>query len=391
MRCTSKRAPLARDSTYNSEQGEIMNNPSRHGVDKEFQARVLDAAIRISLLALLVLWCFNIVRPFILPVLWGAIMAVAIYPLFIKAHALLGGREKLTATLITLLALAILIVPTVMLSGSLVESSKTLSEQLDAGTLVVPPPSDSVKEWPLIGEKLHGAWKLASTNLEAALEKFSPQVEAVSKWFLSAAAGVGAGILMFVVSIMIAGAFLVYGRSGSQAMGTVAGRVLGRQGGQDFVELAGATIRSVAQGVLGVALIQSILAGIGLLVIGVPYAGVWAGLVLLLAIVQLPPILVLGPIIVYVFSVAETMPAVIFMIWSIIVSSSDAFLKPLFLGRGMDIPMLVILLGAIGGMVLSGIIGLFVGAVVLAVGYTLFMAWIRQDQQTPEEQASAVS
>jgi predicted PurR-regulated permease PerM len=349
----------------------------------------MEAAIRLGLLLLLVLWCFNIVRPFIMPVLWGAIMAVAIYPLFEKAYTALGGREKLTATLITLLALAILIVPTVMLSTSMVESSKSLSEQLDAGTLAVPPPSESVKDWPLIGEKTYGVWKLFSTNLEAALGKFKPQVEAVGKWFIAGAAGVGGGILMFVVSIIIAGAFLVYGRSGSDAVAKVTGRVLGARVGREFVELASATIRSVAQGVLGVALIQSILAGIGLMLIGVPYAGVWAALVLLLAIVQLPPILVLGPIIVYVFSFAETVPAVIFMIWSLIVSVSDGFLKPLFLGRGMDIPMLVILLGAIGGMILSGIIGLFVGAVVLAVGYSLFMAWVDQDHQGTEEQAPA--
>jgi len=314
---------------------------------------------------------------------------VAIYPLFVKAYAAFGGRQKLTATLITLLALAILIVPTVMLSGSMIESSKTLAADIEAGTLTVPPPSDKVKDWPLIGEKLHSAWSLASTNLEGALEKFKPQVEAVGKWLLSGAAGVGGGVLMFVISIIIAGAFLVYGRSGSQAMESIAGRVMGKQNGKEFVDLTGATIRSVAQGVLGVALIQSVLAGIGLLVMGVPYAGIWAVLVLLLAIIQLPPLLILGPIIVYEFSVAETVPAVIFMIWSLIVSVSDGFLKPLFLGRGMDIPMLVILLGAIGGMILSGIIGLFVGAVVLAVGYTLFMAWLDQEQQDSEEQVSA--
>ncbi len=271
----------------------------------------------------------------------------------------------------------------------MIESSKTLAADIDAGTLTVPPPSDTVKDWPLVGEKLHGAWSLASTNLDAALNKFKPQVTAASKWLLSAAAGVGGGVLMFIVSIIIAGAFLVYGNSGSKAMETIAGRVMGKKGGKDFVDLAGATIRSVAQGVLGVALIQSILAGIGLMVMGVPYAGVWAGLVLLLAIVQLPPLLILAPIVVYEFSVAETVPAVIFMIYSLIVSSSDAFLKPLFLGRGMDIPMLVILLGAIGGMVLSGIIGLFVGAVVLAVGYTLFTVWLGQDEQAAEEQAPA--
>ena len=366
-----------------------MTNSSRTDDDKIFQARVMDAAIQISLLALLVLWCFNIVRPFILPMLWGAIMAVAIYPLFVKAHMKLGGREKLTATLITLTALAILIIPTAMLSESLVEATQKISEDYQAGTLSVPPPSDTVKDWPLVGEKLYSAWTLASTNLEAALMKFKPQVGAVGKWFISAAAGAGTGILMFVVSIIIAGAFLVYARSGSQALKTVASRVLGDAFGREFVDMAGATIRSVAQGVLGVALIQSILAGIGLLAIGVPYAGLWALLVLLLAIVQLPPLLVLGPIIVYVFSVESTVPAVIFMIWGLLVSASDAFLKPLFLGRGMDIPMMVILLGAIGGMIFQGIIGLFVGAVVLAVGYTLFIAWLDQDKQDSEEQTSA--
>jgi predicted PurR-regulated permease PerM len=368
-----------------------MSHSSRSEEDKAFQRRTMDTAIRIALLALLVLWCFNIVRPFIMPVLWGAIMAVAIYPLFVKAYTVLGGRQKLTATLITVFALTLLITPTVMLSGSLVKSSKSLAERVKAGALVVPPPADSVKDWPLVGEGLHGAWLLASTNLEGTLEKFKPQVEAISKWLLSAAAGVGGGILMFVVSIIIAGAFLVYGRSGRKVVETVAGRIMEKKKGAEFVELAGATIRSVAQGVLGVALIQAILAGIGLLVMGVPYAGVWAGLVLLLAIVQLPSLLILGPIIVYEFSVAETVPAVIFMVWCLIVGVSDSFLKPLFLGRGMDIPMLVILLGAIGGMLLSGIIGLFVGAVVLAVGYTLFMVWLDQDPPASEEQASAES
>ncbi|MGB5716680.1 MAG: AI-2E family transporter [Gammaproteobacteria bacterium] len=368
-----------------------MSNSSRTEEDKLFQKRVLDAAIRIGLLVLLVLWCFNIVRPFIMPILWGAIMAVAIYPLYVKAHHKLGGREKLTAVLIDLVALAILIVPSVMLTGSLIDGTQSIAAEYDSGTLTIPPPSASVKDWPLVGEKLFNAWSLASTNLEAALVQFKPQAEAAGKWFLSAAAGAGAGVLMFVVSIIIAGVFLVYARSGSRALETVVGRVLGEKEGKAFVDLASATIRSVAQGVLGVALIQTILGGVGMLAIGVPYAGVWALLILLLAIVQLPPLLVLGPLIVYVFSVEPTMPAVIFMIWSLMVSVSDSFLKPLFLGRGMDIPMLVILLGAIGGMILSGIIGLFVGAVVLAVGYTLFVAWLNPQEADSEEDATAES
>lgn len=366
-----------------------MSNSSRSEEDKLFQAKALDAVVRIGLLALLVLWCFNIVRPFIMPILWGAIMAVAIYPLYVMAHHKLGGREKLTAVLIDLVALAILIVPAILLTDSLINGTQILAAEYEAGTLTIPPPSESVKDWPLVGEDLHRAWTLASTNLEAALVQFKPQAEAVGKWFLSAAAGAGVGVLMFVVSIIIAGVFLVYARSGSHALETVVGRVLGEKDGKEFVDLASATIRSVAQGVLGVALIQTVLGGIGMMAIGVPYAGVWALLILLLAIVQLPPLLILGPLIVYVFSVEPTVPAVIFMIWSLIVSASDSFLKPLFLGRGMDIPMLVILLGAIGGMILSGIIGLFVGAVVLAVGYTLFIAWLDQDKQDSEEQTSA--
>ena len=352
--------------------------------DERFQRRLMDSAIRISLLALLVLWCFNIVKPFIMPVLWGAIMAVALYPLFEKAYRKLGDRQKLTATLITLVALAILIVPTVMLSGSTVEGLQTLTQEIDNGTLSVPPPADKVKEWPLIGEQAYSVWLQASQNLGAFLQEYESQVAAAAGWFLGLVAGAGKGVLMFVISILIAGAFLVYAESGHRALDRIATRILSGSEGREFVELAGATIRSVAQGVLGVALIQAILAGIGLMLVGVPYAGLWALLVLLLAIIQLPPFLVLGPIIIYVFSVESTVPAVLFMIWALIVSVSDTFLKPLLLGRGLDIPMLVILLGAIGGMILSGIIGLFVGAVVLAVGYTLFMAWLGQEDGSSE-------
>ena len=156
--------------------------------------------------------------------------------------------------------------------------------------------------------------------------------------------------------------------------------MLFRSSGKDYADLSKATIRSVAQGVLGVAIIQSVLSALGMMVMGVPAWGVWTLLILMLAIAQLPPILILGFVSAYVFSVAETTPAVIFLIYCLIVSSSDAFLKPLFLGRGMEIPMLVILLGAIGGMLMSGIIGLFVGAIILALGYQLFMAWLNKTE-----------
>jgi len=347
--------------------------------EKLFNRRAIEAAIRIGLVVLLVLWCFNIIRPFILLVLWGAILAVAVYPLFEKLQSMLGGRQKLAATLMALIALAMLVIPTVMLSGSAIENSQALAKHMEEGTLSIPPPSDTVQTWPLVGEKLHNAWSLASNNLSAALSKYKDQLTDFAKWVLTAAAGAGAVLLQFIVSIVIAGMLLVYAKSGTDAVVKVSARLVGKQDGEKLAGMAGATIRSVAQGVLGVAVIQAVLAGIGLLVIGVPYAGVWTLLVLLLAIVQLPTIIILGPIIVYVFTITSTVPAVIFMIWSLLVGMSDSLLKPLLLGRGLDVPMLVILLGAIGGMILSGIIGLFVGAVVLAVGYKLFMVWLNDD------------
>jgi predicted PurR-regulated permease PerM len=362
-----------------------MNTPSQPSENKQFQARTLEAAIHIGLVALLLLWTYNIVKPFILPVLWGAIIAVAIYPVFWKFQKLLGGREKLAAVLLTLFALALLITPTAMLSDSVINNTKFLSANLQEGTLSIPPPSRHVKDWPLVGETVHSTWSLASTNLGALLEKFKPQLKTAGAWLLSSAAGVGGTLLQFFVSIVIAGVLLIYARSSSRTVELIAARLMGQQSGKEVAELAEATIRSVAQGVLGVALIQAILAAIGLILVGVPYAGLWALLVLLLAIVQLPPLLILGPVIAYVFATSATVPAVIFMIWSLLVSMSDSFLKPLLLGRGMDIPMLVILLGAIGGMLLSGIIGLFVGAVVLAVAYTLFTAWLEQAENADTE------
>jgi len=157
-------------------------------------------------------------------------------------------------------------------------------------------------------------------------------------------------------------------------------RLTNNELGKDYADLSKLTIRSVAQGVLGVAMIQATLSALGMMVMDVPAWGLWTLLVLVLAIAQLPPIVVLGFVSAYVFSVAETTPAVIFLVYCLIISSSDAFLKPLFLGRGMQTPMLVILLGAIGGMLMSGIIGLFVGAIVLALGYELFMKWLNKSE-----------
>jgi predicted PurR-regulated permease PerM len=337
---------------------------------------VLDISIRIGVLAILGAWCFDIVKPFIVPFVWGIIIAVASQPLYHGIETQLGGRRAVAATVFTLLALLVLITPTVMLANTLVETTQSLSQALDQGRLEVPPPSEAVKEWPLIGEQVHAFWSRASENLIAALETVKPQLRVLGGWLLSTAAGAGLGILQFVIAIVIAGVMLAYSDAGQYTAREIATRVSGERGG-DIADLAGTTLRGVARGILGVAFIQALLAGIGMLAAGIPGAGLWALIALILSVIQIGVGPVLIPAVIYAFSTGDTVTAVVFMVWSIFVTLLDNILKPILLGRGATVPMLVIFMGAIGGFISLGIIGLFVGAVVLVLGYTLFMAWLR--------------
>ncbi|MGD8434896.1 MAG: AI-2E family transporter [Syntrophobacterales bacterium] len=359
------------------------NQPSD---DKLYVRRAIEASIHIGLVALVIFWCFKIGRPFLEIIVWGIIIAVAIHPIYSRLKSALGGRDRLAATLITIFALIFLLVPTIMLSDSLIDTAREVAAQLEDGTLKVPPPSENVRSWPVIGDPVYKLWSLGSQDVGAAVDKMAPRLKKYGVSLFSAAANAGVGILMFVVSIIIAGVFLANADGAHQAALTFFRRLAGERGA-NFVELAGATVRSVAQGILGVAIIQAILGGLGCLMVGVPGAGLWALLILLVAVVQLPPLLILGPIIFYVFSTSSTITATLFAIYSVLVSISDPFLKSLLLGRGVDVPMLIIFIGAIGGFITSGIIGLFVGAIVFTAGYKLFLRWLEEDTE-PEPKPS---
>jgi predicted PurR-regulated permease PerM len=348
--------------------------------NKTAMSQAIDIAINLLIVFLILGLCLQILSPFLPVVVWGAVVAIAIYPAFLKLKALLGGRSKLSITVFVLVSFCIVIIPLWSFGGSIIETALDLRKDLEAGSVVVPPPSESVREWPVIGEKVHGIWSEASTSISGFLEEHADQVRNIGMVAVSKAANVGKETLAFLISIGIAAAFLAGANGASREVRRFFLRLSPRQG-EELMAMSIATVRSVAVGVLGVAIIQAVLAGIGLAVVGVPAAGVWALLVLIVAVAQLPPILILGPIAIYVFSVESTTVAVLFLIWSILVSFSDAALKPMLLGRGLDTPMLVVLLGAIGGMLASGIIGLFVGAVVLSVGYKLFMAWLEAGEE----------
>jgi predicted PurR-regulated permease PerM len=355
--------------------------------EQVFNRRIIDISIKLGAMAIIIFWCIAIIKPFILITIWAAILAVALYPLHQKLSAILKGNKKFASIIIALVGISLIAVPSINLSSSAIDSAEHIYKGLEEGTLEIPAANESIKQWPLVGEKIYHLWQDSSDDIEKVISQYSDQLKSLSTTLLSAAAGIGGGILQFIISLIIAVVFMAKSTSMHQGLSRLMRRLM-NENGDRTIKTTIATIRSVATGVLGVAVLQAIFSGIGLMIADIPGAGIWAIFVLILAISQLPPILVLGPIAAYYFSVADTTPAIIFLIFSIVVSASDGFLKPLFLGRGMDIPMLVILLGAIGGMLLSGIIGLFVGAVILALGYELLTDWLKQQQEANDDPAT---
>lgn len=361
------------------------NGKSSSEIDGAVSQKVVDMFIRISLIVLFFTWCFKIVQPFIGPILWGVIIAVAVYPAFMGLARRLGGKTKLAATIIVVVSLLVVIVPTYILGDSLYEGATGLYDKIESDELAVPPPPENLETWPVIGPALDAKWQKASSNLDGFLKEYRPEIKKSAESLLKMAAGTGLALLVFIFSIIIAGILLTNSVACIGAAKKFAYRVSGERG-VEFVKVSEATIRSVTKGILGVALIQAALAGFGLIVAGVPGAGLWAFIALILAVIQLGTSLVLLPAAIYVFTTHSTPFAIGFLIFAILVGLLDNVLKPILLGRSAPVPMLVIFIGAIGGFLLSGIIGLFVGAVVFSLGYKLYQSWVEFE---PEEESQA--
>jgi predicted PurR-regulated permease PerM len=362
----------------------IAGNQESHG-EKSAEAAVIDIVIRLALLGLLAYWAGLLIAPFVILVVWAIILAVAVYPLYNWLRARLGGRGSLASLLVTLIGLAIILGPAVVLSSSLIDTAQTVSSGLRDGTLIIAPPPETVRDWPLIGDKIHGAWSHASNNLSGFINKYAATILAQSGAVAGSIAGIGGSVLGFAVSIIIA-AFL-YGRGPAlaEAASHFAARIAERRG-VEFVQLAGATIRNVSRGVIGISFLQATLAGIGLIVAGIPAAGLIALVVLVLGIIQIGPGLVLFPVIIWVWTAMDTMTALLFTIYMVPVALVDNVLKPIVMAKGLKTPMLVIFIGVIGGTLAHGLIGLFLGPIVLAVFYDLLIAWVRGRVVEAEEE-----
>ena len=329
--------------------------------------------IRVVCLGLLGYWSLILLQPFLTIIVWSIIISVALYPIFDWLSAKLYGHRALAAVAITVFTFFVMLGPVTWLALSLAETVRMLFAQFGDGSLVIPPPSEAVKAWPLIGEKIYEMWLLASTNLRALIIEVAPHFKPLGTSLLIAAGSVGINLLKFIVALVISGFLFIPGPSLVHSVKNIFGRVAAGRG-EEFVDLAGATIRNISRGIIGIAILQALLAGIGLLFAGVPAAGLFSFLVLLLGVIQIGPSVILVPLIVWSWFAMDTTTAILFTLYMVPVNLLDNILRPL-VAKGLKTPMLVILIGVLGGTLVHGIMGLFVGPIVLSIAWQLLVVW----------------
>jgi len=357
-----------------------MNVPLKPDQDFEqrLASRMLDVLIRAGLILAMVLLCYRIFAPFLTLMAWAVILAVTLYPTHRALATRMGGRQGRAATTIVVLGLVLIVAPTAVLTSSLGDSVQHLILGVQNNTLHLPPPRDAVASWPLVGKKIHALWSTAHADLPGLIKSMQPKVDELAKAALRFVAAIGIDVLKFVASIIIAGILMAYGSAGQRGSRAVFSRLAGSARGDEFARLSTQTIRAVALGVLGIAVIQALIVGVGLIIAHVPWPGALAAIVLVLGIAQVPAAVVILPVVAYIWSSGHYADgeAIAYTVMLLVGGSADNVLKPLLLGRGVDAPMPVVLLGALGGMATAGILGMFVGAAILALGYQIFMGWV---------------
>jgi len=369
-------------SLYDKREGELERGSSS----------LLEVFIRAGLIFALAVLCYQVFAPFLTLMVWAVILAVALYPLQQFLAAKTGGKQGLAASLIVVLGVVLIIGPTAILMSSLGDSVQQLVHDVQNDALEIPVPPDSVAAWPVVGERVHAIWSQAHDDLPTLVRSLQPKIGDLAKSALAFVASIGGGLLQFLASFIIAGILMAFGQSGSRGTLAIFQRVAGPVRGAEFASLSTATIRAVSQGVIGVAFIQAIIVGLCLLIAGVPWAGVLSMIVLVLGIAQVPALLVTLPAIGYIWWRGDygDVAAIVYSVLIFISGMTDNVLKPLMLGRGVDAPMPVILLGALGGMAAGGILGMFVGATLLALGYQLFMGWVGTNRPAPKSPAEEI-
>lgn len=351
----------------------------------ELSRFAVDLVIRLALLAGIVYSTLLLLRPIAGLMLWSVILAVAVFPLFAFLRRHLRLRPGVTAILLAVVLLALLVIPAAVLGVSAVDTLEAYARHLLGGNALLPRPPESIQNWPLIGQRLYSFWSQAASDVRTLLSAHVSQIASLGRWIGGIAAGVALELLQFAAAIIVAGILLSYSERLTGTARRLATRVAGSRGGH-FLEIAGATIRNVSQGVIGIALLQAALLGVGMLVMGIPFAGAITFACLVLAIVQIGPNIIMIPVIIWAWTDFPAFNATIYTIYTVPLLLIDNVLRPIVMARGLQTPMVIILGGVICGTLAGGLIGLFIGPVLLAVAYDLVNAWLASE---PADMAAA--
>ena len=354
-----------------------MDSPEQTSPFSVRSRQIIHLSIQMLALAFLIIWCFQILAPFFTPIIWAAILAVAMFPMHQKLKRLLKGKGVLAAILMTAFLLIFFISVISWLGFRTGSEIKEEITSFQEGKLKIPPPSEKVKAWPLVGTKAFQAWTQLSNSVENFLQEYPEQIKKAGNYALELVTSSGKAILIFLVSIIISGVFLCYASESAEYARKFFSRLI-NSSRFDISAIAAITIRNVVRGILGVSLIQSLCAGAGFYVAGIPYAGIWTILCLILAITQIGIVPVTLGVLIYIWTSGHTTTAILLTIWMIPVGLLDNILKPIMMGKGAPVPMLIIFLGSLGGFMYSGFVGLFTGAVILSLGYRLFDVWMKE-------------
>ncbi|HUJ17604.1 MAG TPA: AI-2E family transporter YdiK [Nitrospirota bacterium] len=354
-----------------------------------FSLDVTHTTLAVLFIGMLIVSSFWILQPFLVALTWASIIAVATWPVLLKLQAMLGGRRGLAVTVMTLMILLVVLVPVTFAIFTIVRNSENISAQVRSfDSMPLPMPPEWVKHIPLKGEKIADRWKeVAALTPEERSAMLTPYAQKSLQWFAEKAGSFGITMLHFLLTAIIAAILFANGEVVREGILRFARRLAGKQG-EEVAILAAKAVRGVVLGVVVTALIQAAIGAIGLFITGVPAAALLTAVMLILCIAQIGPLLVLIPSIIWLYSTGQPVWGTILLVISLIAGTIDNVIRPFLIRKGADLPLLVIFTGVIGGLTAFGIIGLFIGPVILAVTYTLLKAWVTGSVQEDEAGSS---
>jgi predicted PurR-regulated permease PerM len=358
-------------------------------VEEKPTPEITRTTLAVLFIGIMIASSFWILRPFLTAIVWAAIIVLATWPFFLRLQKWLGGKRGIAIAVMTLILLMVFMTPLIVTISAIVSRASDIASGIKSlGSFTVPPPPDWVGTVPVIGRRIATDWQqYASLSPEELANQIAPYARIVLNWFLTQAGSLAAMMLQFLLTVIVAA--VMYAGGETAAAGTAAfGRRLAGQRGEGVIILAGKAIRSVALGVVVTALVQTVIGAVGLVICGIPGAALLSAVVLVFCLAQLGPILVLLPCVIWLYWKGDPVLGTVMLVFLIVANLIDNFLRPMLIKKGVDLPLIMIFAGVIGGLISFGAIGLFIGPVMLAVTYTLLKSWVYETGETAQSDAT---